>query len=355
MTSATGSRKRLRPCLLVISCCFTLAGETVAAPPVAHELAGARYNDVRWVHSHNSYSHEGGKPDIEEQARRGVRSFEFDLHRKGAATDDWAVYHGPSPFRWFSAGAHCDGLKACLGKIMAWHSREHAVVTLWLEIYDGWVDGHQPADLDLILRSHLQDKQEQSLIYGPRDMLKDCPGAWNLQQAVTDGCGWPLMKDLKGKFIIVLHGKTHKLKRYLSDVNHYRRKPGQSPPPVGLCFVAPEIERVDQIGIWSRGFIYDRDAVFYNLESSSSDVAPHLWKRGFVSRAYRADTQAEWNRFRAHSVHHMATDHIAFCRADEPLRDSTAACVERFPDIPPVPRGRDRPRSDGQSANPLRP
>ena len=103
---------------------------------------------------------------------------------------------------------------AC-GLLRAFHDAvpEHEVVTMHLE-FKGGDDGgscdqvfpdfsdhdltHQtPEGLDARLREQLGDA-----LFSPGDLLRRCPKAQNLQEAVKSPCGWPTLDELRGKIIV---------------------------------------------------------------------------------------------------------------------------------------------------------
>src|SRR5262249_25835735 len=137
---------------------------------------------------------------------------------------NWDIYHITNIF---AGGDFTDNLIGFLRKMRQWHDEHpnHEVITLWLEMKDGWeTGGHKPVDLDATLSRELFDAGTgRSLIYTPVDMMNTSPRAVNLQQAVTNpGSAWPTLSSLAGKFIVVLHGDNDHLKGYLWDVNYYR-------------------------------------------------------------------------------------------------------------------------------------
>ncbi len=297
---------------------------------------GIRYNEVRQISSHNSYDECGSnplycahKPDLPQQADLGVRSFEIDIHQGGlgwgdSPHSDWDVYHIGG-----GSGDHCGHLSQCLAKLRIWHDGHpnHDVITVWIELKSQWeVGGHHPVDLD----NNRLEQDLRGLLYTPGDLLRNCPGAATLQDAVTN-CGWPTLESLRGKFIIVLMGDDQRqLANYLDDVNQYRGGYG-----VGnngyhgnkICFVAPDIStyearEIDQEYRATSGRTVSwHNAVFFNIHNAASEVwasGNNLWaparivfQRHLVSRAWRIDNQNEWAQARINLAHHLATEHVA--------------------------------------------
>ena len=307
-----------------------------------------RYNEVRQIHSHNSYDARGflpGGPFLKagllEQANSGVRSFEFDIHKEQDAGfglidyphSDWGIYH----YVGIGAGGnHVGMLSEALRKLKRWHNRHpnHSVIAVWLQVAglpgeDGWeTGGHKPVDLD----NNRLAPDMGNLLYTPLDLKRNSPDNLSLQ-TVIHRRGWPTLGDLRGKFIIVLHGDDKHLNGYLHDVKNYRGGfKGNSAYRSGpkCCFVAPEINSAAAIR-------YKRNCVFFNLKMRNSRVALSVYRANFVSRIYNIDNEAQWKRAREHKVHHLATDHISIKQFGPPAIDS-----EGLPFEPIVRRTRGR-------------
>ncbi len=242
---------------------------------------------MRQLSSHNSYDFDDAKGNLQLQLSSGVRSFEFDIHHRGAGHSQWSVYHTSG------SGDFCSSLDQCLDQLIRWHrANDHDVITLWLQVAmpteSGWKSGgHRPVDLDEALHRKLGD-----LIYKPSQLWDRCPSAVTLRNAV-ERCGWPTVQDLRNKFIVVLHGDNKHLTEYLQDVN------GQK-----SCFVAPEgIDRIDRVDRWP-------NAVFFNLEIAHSRIAYDLFQTHLIFRAWKARNSRDWTRAIADRVHHIATDRV---------------------------------------------
>jgi hypothetical protein len=293
--------------------------ETFVAQPAATPTQpackppGTRYNQVRQISSHNSYDRCGMNPQqctpkgsIEDQLNAGIRSFEFDIHRtntaffnRDVAHSEWAVYHVTNLG---SGGDHCQSLSSCLGKLKHWHDAhlDHEVITIWLQLTDGWkIGGHWPIDLD----ANRLERDLGGALFRPADLRHACPTANSLQETVRGSCSWPTVDQLRSKFIVVLMGDNGHEQFYLSHVNRYR--PGGQNPRMS-SFVAPDINGQChlELGQWP-------DAVFFNVHNSDAlSMADCVFGAGLVSRVWRIDGASEWNAARAHRAHHLATDEV---------------------------------------------
>lgn len=298
-----------------------------------------RYNEVRQIHSHNSYDERGfipGGPRFKaglfEQANSGIRSFEFDIHKEqdpgigliDYRHSDWGIYHSVGIG---SGGDHVGMLSEVLRKFKRWHNRHrnHAVITVWLQVAgllgeDGWeAGGHKPVDLD----NNRLAADMGNLLYTPLDLKRNSPDNLSLQSVIRRH-GWPTLGDLRGKFIIVLHGEDRHLNGYLHDVNNYRgglRGNGSYRRGPKCCFVAPEIKSAAAIR-------NKRNCVFFNLKMENHKVALSVYRANFVSRIYNIDNEAQWKRAREHKVHHLGTDHISIQQFGPPAIDSEGLPLE---------------------------
>ena len=218
-------------------------------------------------------------------------------------------------------------LSEALRKLKRWHNRhpKHAVITVWLQVAglpgeDGWeARGHKPVDLD----NNRIAADLRNLLYTPLDLKRNNPANLTLQGVIRRG-GWPTLGDLRGKFIIVLHGEDRHLNGYLHDVNNYRggrRGNGSYRRGPKCCFVAPEIKNAAALR-------NKKNCVFFNLKMRDSRVASSVFRAGFVSRIYRIDNETQWKRAREHRVHHLGTDHISIRQFGPPAIDNEGTPLE---------------------------
>lgn len=255
-----------------------------------------RYNNVRQLSSHNSYDSDGIKPRIEEQLQLGIRSFEFDIHRKHFpfggvyGPGEWGVFHNTDIF---SGGDYCQTLSRCLTQVQVWHDKNptHEPITLWLQLVDDWRPTHDPAALDAAVRSVLGDN-----LLLPSEVLQYCKGSTSLQAAVSK-CGWPSLVALQGKFLVVLHGNDAAGDEYLKHGRHERS---------AVAFVAP-----DMVSPETPSYARWGDAVFYNVHNTDGlHLAAVVFNLGLIARVWRIDSQQEWSLAYASLAQHLATDHV---------------------------------------------
>lgn len=260
-----------------------------------------RYDQVRQKSVHNSFQKAEGVYDQVVYWR--VRSLEVDVHTwhlfddgddgvvvdPETGLDDWFVYHEV----WDrNSSIHRLGgfLRMCAGVQRA--LPEHEVITLFLDIKDGF-----PADVtatrsrarfDALLDAHLGPH-----LYRPADLLATDPTAESLSDAV-ERTGWPTLRELRGKFVIVLTGGPLQLRNYIG--------PGETAAD-RTAFVSDGISAPGEIGA-------DRDIVIHNMSDEHLALAREVSSRGFVARAYYVNDRDEWDEAAAGSCHHVATDLI---------------------------------------------
>ena len=244
-----------------------------------------RYKQVRQKASHNSYQR---KEDVVEQlARQGVRTVEFDVHIKGkglAPVGDWLTYHTNA-----DKGANCFYLSDCYQKLVAFHQTmpDHDVITVFFDVNDLKSPGHSKEDFNRLILKNFP----QGSVYKPGDLMAACPSAKNLQESVTlSGCAWPRMKDLKGKFIFVVAGGAGYFTRARYDIRN------------DVPFLATYQDRPELMH-------EDLDRVFFNM-SGPKPGGGEIRKAGFITRAWALNDPASFAQARKVGFNILATDCI---------------------------------------------
>jgi len=253
--------------------------------------AGLRYAEVRQKSSHNSFQRHESL--LDQMVFHRVRSLELDIHHSAAFSPtiagDWYVYHidvidDASKYR---------RLSQCLGQIAALARAVpgHEVVTLWIDLKDGFIAGHQPAELDALLQAAFGER-----LLTPAELLAGCPGAASLQAAVRDrGCAWPELAALRGRVIVALTGGGLEgggtLAAYLGGE-----------PAARAAFVAPDLKDGDPL--------VHPAALFHNLAFADVARAADVRAAGLVSRVWAADDAEAWSAAVQAGGHHLATNKI---------------------------------------------
>lgn len=251
--------------------------------------SGLRYNDVRQKASHNSYQK---REDVSVQlADYRIRSIEFDVHaykpgllkKEHAPDGDWLCYHTP-----LDDNTNCRLLSDCYLQVMAFHRAVpgHEVVTIFFDVEGLGDKGRTRADFyGLITRTF-----PKGSVFTPGEMMAACPGAKNLQEAVTDpGCAWPMLSELKGRFILVVSGG---LKSFADGYDVSK----------DMVFL---VSRSDDPACIHD----DMNLVFFNV-SKANPFTREVKKAGFVSRSYYLDSPGQFQQAIEFGAHHLATDKI---------------------------------------------
>ncbi len=252
---------------------------------------------------HNAY--ERYEPLIDQLVYHRVRSLELDIHvrREGATAPagDWFVYHEDKPLL---RKTSCMRLSDCLGQLAAFHAAipRHEVVTVFVDLKDGFEDGHQPANLDAAFTKALG----REAILAPADLLEACPGASTLREAVTGACRFPTLRALRGKFLFVTTGGSS------CDTASPVARYGGDDPKARLAFVAPNVSGSCTVAS------YDArpDVVFFNMPLAEKARATEVAERGLVARIYGGgaqgglDTPESFAAAREAGAVHLATDKV---------------------------------------------
>jgi hypothetical protein len=246
--------------------------------------AQLRYNDVQQKSFHNSYQRDEGLLDLLIYHR--ARSIELDIRNTkiGRPTNDgdWYVYHIPV----VDTGTSCDRLSECLQELRVFDETHphHEVITLWFDVNTGWGGTHTPSSFDALLRRYLPESD----FVKPSDLLAACPGASDLQAAVTGSCDWPTLDSLKGKWIIVT-----------TDGDYSNNRPTRLGFSSGQAADRADIFR-------------NKNAIIFNLEGENNIISNYIHENNFVSRRYVINDAAGFASALSNHVHQVATNKANF-------------------------------------------
>lgn len=251
---------------------------------------GPRYDEVRQKSSHNSFQRHEGL--LDQLIYHRNRSLELDIHvGKTFAPDldgDWYVYH----IDVVDADSQCRTLSQCLGLVASLEQvvPQHEVVTLWIDLKDGFDSEHSPSDLDARLVEAFGER-----LWTPGELLEKCPAS-GLQQAIAR-CGWPELAALRGRVIVALTGgdledPSGPLASYVGD-----------DPAVRAAFVAPGLTEAEAIAEHD-------EAIIFNLAAGDVALAQDVRAAGMVSRVWVVDDAKAWQGAAGVAMHHLATNKI---------------------------------------------
>jgi hypothetical protein len=280
------------------------SGETTEGTTGEVPAAGLRYDEVRQKSAHNSFQRDEALIDM--MAVHRVRSLEFDIH-VGDAAGEWFVYHTAV----IDEDSQCRTLAQCLGQVAALHTviPEHEVITLWVDLKDGFDGEHGPEELDAALMAAFGAR-----LVTPGELIAGCAGATSVQSAVTTaGCAWPELAALRGRVLVALTGGGGDLDAYVGSDAGAR-----------AAFVAP--------GIASDELAGHPEAAIINLEFGDVGLAAVVGAAGLVSRVWTVDDEDAWEAAVAAGVHHLATNQVN--AAEDPWSTTASAmgwpfvCIE---------------------------
>ena len=189
--------------------------------PLVSAAEPLRLNHLQIIGTHNSYHLSMGAEYFEKllplapqakgwdyehapldtQLERGVRSFELDLHWTG---DAFRVLHVPH----YDTRSSCEHFEDCLGLVKAWSDAhpKHVPIIILVELKG------ELHELDATLRDFTADSLDQmdavvrdvfpeERLITPDRVRGD---AATLEAAITTS-GWPLLDDVRGTVMLVLH------------------------------------------------------------------------------------------------------------------------------------------------------
>lgn len=236
-----------------------------------------QYHKAIFKASHNSYAK---KISLTEQIQtHKFNAIEFDIRRKkflkSAPEGDWFVFH-----HLFDRKTQFKYLSDALDILVEYQNKtpDHPILTVFMDM-SSFSKKQTPEKLNALLLSKLG-----SHIFKPKDLLSFCKNTQTLQKAVSK-CGWPTLKQLKGKIIFVLTS---------GDLNDYLKQSSEA-----VAFVASKPKKVV------------KDSVFMNIAYDQNFKGlDELQKRNIVTRFYFVDNKKEFKDSYKKKVNFIAIDLI---------------------------------------------
>jgi hypothetical protein len=266
---------------------------------MSKDYSAVHYNEVFQKSSHNSYNK--GEGIYDQLLYWRIRSIEYDIHQgktgRDTLTHDWYVYHMDVVSSWTSVDKLSDGLDVLAG----FHklNPQHEVVTLLLCGKDTWQTNQMPDDLDNLLRTKLTI-DGHSALYTPSMLLR---GSRSLTDSIRY-LGWPLLSELRGKFIVLLTGSD--LSTQDTVLSGYVGTNGANASS-RVAFICPKTTATSQIGATTY-------SIFYNLPQDNMSLGSDVQAAGYVSRVYGStagiDDESLWNQAIGENIHLLATDQV---------------------------------------------
>lgn len=173
----------------------------VASPGPLHDLlTKARPDALEWEYTH---------APLDVQLDRGVRSLELDVHHDPAGTK---VMHVPR----YDPSSTCSTFVECLGTVRAWSDshRNHVPILMLVELKDEKIPlvnvlPFEEAALDQ-LDAEIRSVFSPDRLLIPDNVRRD---GLTLAESIQEK-GWPLLKDARGKVMLVLHARGRHAELY---------------------------------------------------------------------------------------------------------------------------------------------
>jgi hypothetical protein len=257
-----------------------LLAATVAA---AGDTPALRYHQVSQKASHNSYQR---AESVGDQLRlHQVTTIEFDVHAVTplglpAPQGDWLTYHTQTDNK-----SNCRLLSECLALVAAYDREQpnHQVTTIFFDVNQMGGPGHARNDFYRVITNALPVEK----IVKPTDLMAACPAAKNLKEAVTkEGCGWPVLSDVRGKFLFVVSGGSALFAR------------GYEPKTDLVFLTDSNVTQMDES---------EPNRVFYNMRGPQEFVR-QVRAAGFVTRVYGLNDRESFLAARKLGANLLATD-----------------------------------------------
>jgi hypothetical protein len=242
-------------------------------------VEGVRYNEMPYPSIHNAYAEPASIHDQLEGD--GVRSLELDLHTgkrdRGQLAGDWYVYHIDFPLL---DGTRCGRFSECMDVLAEFHRKNphHLPITVFLDVKDSFDREHRPEQLDAVIAARIPT----SVIMDPTDLMRRCPAAKDLNEALKPPCGWPKVDELEGMFVFALTGGSAcavggRLRQYAPDPRTAATR---------LGFIAPSITDECQLADYAAGAPF---VVFFNMDWAHREAARLIRTAGAIARIYAGD------------------------------------------------------------------
>jgi len=255
-------------------------------------MDGRPFHLVKFKASHNSF--ERDERPVTEQLlwngrqphEAGCRGLELDL-RESPNLWLWSVDHDEYLGR---ADAQ---LTEYLRHLRTWSGFNpgHDVITITVDVKAPTRNRRQfPRYLDATIEEFLGRER----VFTPADLMGSAPSL----VAGAMATGWPTLEELRGRFVLVLSGDEP------TKASYARSGRGR------LCFADQRLGAGDPLPSLTGG-----DRVFFNLNATETWAWTERlqWfarQRGFITRAYVANSADLWDRLLAADVNILSTDKV---------------------------------------------
>jgi hypothetical protein len=152
-----------------------------------------RYNEI--VQKVAGGAQRRDEPIFDQLLYHRVRALELQLRGRGD-NGDFEADGGNST-------SGCRSLRSCLSALRAFQTvvPEHEVITLYLDVRDGFGESRTIDAIDRALNESLAGK-----LVTPAELRAACPAAGSVRDTVSGTCAWPTLEALRGRVIAVVVG-----------------------------------------------------------------------------------------------------------------------------------------------------
>lgn len=267
-------------------------------------LPQLRYDQAAFKASHNSYERDE-RPvttqfwwDDDEPHQGGCRGLELDINQSRDFPALWSVNH--------TGGYRGEVDKQFALYLDLLHKRSHDrpghdVITVTVDVKSV---SSQPSEFATDLDSYIAEHFDRALLFTPQDLEDE----FAADVAAGKPEEWPLLSELKGRFVFCLSGKTKWKEWYGSDDGN-------------LCFTDTKLSHPDDVDsrqygsiffnlnweVWHRGIGDNQDFVRKKWVAALEELAsdPRI-----VTRAHGLNDDDSWISARRSGINLLATDKV---------------------------------------------
>jgi hypothetical protein len=281
-----------------------------------------RYNDIQQRAIHNAYDKQ--EQLLDQIIRYRVRCLELDLHAWGDGSGgytaicpsqpEWFIYHSVG----LPVGRNVLTLGDALRLLRAFHDAnpKHEVFTLHLELKARHVSAdstflcYTPDDLDW----KIMDGLDRSNLFTPADLLAANPGAGSLFHAAgnmdmggaSPAAKWPSLEELRGKFIVVIHGHNYLPGIFRPEIDDYANAANAN---ARIGFIMRE-------DLWNDNdlILANKHIIFHGEVSGSSAKQLRIDYPGLILRGSHSNDEQSFRDRQSEGCQIILTDCVDFHR-----------------------------------------
>lgn len=270
------------------------------------------YNRLQFKFAHNSYERDETIPEMLEfndkfKFQAGCRGVEFDCHQDGGKVGEkdawrWSVHHDGE------YSAEKPQIELYLAQLRSWSERNpgHDPIAVYVEFKDAaGNDGIFSKKFDDIILKKLAGNKREKL-FTPADMMARAGGSAGCLAAAAQKAGWPVIRELRGKFIVVITGGD-------GGDTGARKEFYSKNPENRLAFVDKDCGEGDAKKIPA---IESGNRIFLNIHVYHKNKGWHEFcqkaaaYKAFVVRGWKVNAPPLWSDCVKYGMNMLATDKV---------------------------------------------